>query len=160
MKLMPAVTLALAIAAVGAPAWAVQQDPHAGHHPAAVALAPAPAPAPAASTAAAEQPGTDMTRMDAQMQAMKAMHEKMMAAKTPAQRKALMAEHMKTMQDGMNMMNDMPSGGMGMMGEMPKGGMGDMKCDMASHKMMEKRMQMMQSMMQMMMDRLHETPTR
>jgi len=84
------------------------------------------------------------------------MHDKMMAAKTPKERNALMAEHMKTMQEGMTMMDGMSSGGMGgvkcdMQGNMK----GSMKGDMAAHHhMMEKRMEMMQSMMQMMMDRL------
>ena len=80
------------------------------------------------------------------------MHLKMMAAKTPEARTALVADHMKTMQDGMAMMRGMPSGGMG--------GMGGMKGDMdGHHQMMEKRMEMMQTMMQMMMDRLPSTPT-
>src|ERR1039458_8143554 len=41
------------------------------------------------------------------MQQMQAMHEKMMAAKTPAERQALMADHMKAMQQGMTMMMQM-----------------------------------------------------
>ena len=38
---------------------------------------------------------------------MQAMHEKMAGAKTPAQREALMAEHMKLMKEGMSMMQMM-----------------------------------------------------
>ena len=98
----------------------------------------------------------DMSKMDAQMKKMCEMHEKMAAAKTPEERNKLMAEHMKTMQDGMQMM-----GGMGGMGGMSGAGMGDMKGmpgmsgDMgAHHQMMDKRMAMMESMMQMMMDRM------
>ena len=92
--------------------------------------------------------GPDMARMDAQMKAMQEMHDKMMAAKTPEERNALMAEHMKTMQDGMTMMNGMSPGGMG-----------GMKGDMAAHhQTMEKRMEMMQATMQMMMDRLPAAP--
>ena len=101
----------------------------------------------------------DMSKMDAQMKKMREMHEKMVAAKTPEERNKLMAEHMKTMQDGMEMM-----GGMGGMGG---AGMGDMKsmsgmsADMpAHHQMMEKRMAMMESMMQMMMDRMPAAPAR
>ena len=45
--------------------------------------------------------------MAAMEQRMRAMHEKMAAAKTPQERQALMAEHMKTMQDGMRMMKSM-----------------------------------------------------
>lgn len=88
-----------------------------------------------------------MAKMDAQTQAMHAMHEKMMAAKTPEERSALMAEH-KTRQDGMTMMNGMPGGGM-------KAMQGDMSMH---HQMMEKRMEMMGASMQMMMDRLPPAP--
>ena len=35
----------------------------------------------------------DMARMDTQMKAMRQMHDKMMAAKSPDERNALMAEH-------------------------------------------------------------------
>ena len=41
------------------------------------------------------------------MKAMDEMHQKMMAAKTPEEKKALMAEHMNTMQEGMKMMGMM-----------------------------------------------------
>ena len=118
-----------------------------------------------------------MAKMDAQMKSMQAMHEKMMSAKTPAERNALMAEHMKSMQGGMAMMEGMgdrgdrggmsgmqgapttpatpPTPGMGgaMMGG-TGGGMG------APHQMMEKRMQMMQMMMKMMMDRMPPAPAK
>lgn len=88
--------------------------------------------------------------MDAQTKAMRQMHEKVMAAKTPEERSALMAEHMKTMQDGMAMMNGMPAGGMK-----------SMKGDMSMHhQMMEKRMEMMGASMQMMMDRLPPAPAK
>ena len=108
----------------------------------------------------------DMSKMDAQMKKMRDMHEKMMAAKTPEERNKLMAEHMKTMQDGMKMMEGM--GGAGMSGMDGMKGMGDMKGmpggqgaagDMPGHhQMMDKRMEMMQSMMQMMMDRMPAQP--
>ena len=78
--------------------------------------------------------------MDDQMMRMQEMHEKMMAAKTPAERAALMKDHMKAMRDGMAMMDNMK----GMPG---KGDMG------MSHEMMGKRMDMMEMMMKMMMDR-------
>lgn len=88
-------------------------------------------------------------KMDNQMRAMRDIHEKMMRATSTEERKKLMAEHMKVMQSGMSMMNDMPmmanhSDGntshehTGMMVDM-KGGMKDglnsdmkdtMKCDM------------------------------
>ena len=44
---------------------------------------------------------------DQQMAQMREMHRKMMAAKTPQERQALMAEHMKAMQGGMSMMCQM-----------------------------------------------------
>lgn len=51
-----------------------------------------------------------MAKMDEHMKSMQAMHEKMMAAKTPEERQALMDEHMKLMQDGMGMMQQMGAG--------------------------------------------------
>lgn len=97
-----------------------------------------------------------MAKMDAQMKTMQGMHEKMMSAKTPEERSKLMAEHMKTMQDGMAMMDGMSGAGMGDMKSMP-GMAGDMG---ARQQMMEKRMEMMQAMMKMMMDRLPATPAK
>ena len=92
-----------------------------------------------------------MALMDKHMKEMLVMHEKMAAAKTPDERQALMAEHMKVMQDGMGMMKQM--GAMSGMGGM-EGGKG-MNGNMADRQqMMEKRMEMMESMMQMMMDRM------
>ena len=105
--------------------------------------------APAASTATPEH----MAKMDAHMKTMQAMHEKMMNAKTPEERSPLMAEHMKTMQDGMAMMDGMSGAGMGGMQGMT-GNIG------ARHQRMEKRMEMMQGMMKMMMDRLPAAPAR
>jgi len=97
-----------------------------------------------------------MAKMDAQMKTMQGMHDKMMAAKTPDERSKLMAEHMKTMQDGMKMMDGMSGAGMGDMKGM-QGMTGDMA---ARHQMMEKRMEMMQTMMKMMMDRMPAPPAR
>ena len=92
-----------------------------------------------------------MAMMDSHMKAMREMHDKMARARTPEERNALMAEHMKLMQDGMAMMGGMGPGGMR--------GMGAMSADGAGHQqMMEKRMEMMQSMMQMMMDRMPAGP--
>jgi hypothetical protein len=92
-----------------------------------------------------------MAMMDTHMKSMREMHDKMARARTPEERNALMAEHMKLMQDGMAMMGGMGPGGMR--------GMGAMSADGAGHQqMMEKRMEMMQSMMQMMMDRMSAAP--
>ncbi len=73
------------------------------------------------------------------MKDMQAMRDKMKNAKTPAERQALMDEHMKTMHEGMAVMK----------------GMKDRSMDMAKqHQMMEMRMDMMQTMMEMMMQRM------
>ena len=148
-KTLSALTLAAALAFASTSTLAAnhEQD-HTEHHPEApAAVAPAP-------DMGAKVPPQAMQK---QMQAMKAMHEKMMNAKTPEERSALMAEHMQTMRDGMGMMQKMgQSGGMGGMGGMgaSKGGKA-MACDMhESHRMMGMRMEMMESMMQMMMDRM------
>ena len=101
--------------------------------------------------------------MDTQLKVMREMHDKMMAVKTPEERNSLMAEHLKTMQESMRMMNATADGMGGMMGDK----MGGMKSDMkgglkgamaARQQMMEKRMDMMQAMMQMMTDRLPAAP--
>ena len=137
MKLASSLSIALAVAITGVPIWAATSAEHDAHHPPDAASAPIAKTMPSKSKLA-------MAGMDSQMKSMQEMHNKMMAAKTPEERNALMAEHMKTMQDAMTMMNGMSSGGMS---GMPK--------DMATrHQMMEKHMGMMHSMMQMMMDRL------
>ena len=97
-----------------------------------------------------------LAHFDAQTKAMQAMHEKMMSAKTPEERNSMMAEHMKSMQDGMKMMEGMAKPGMAGMK-----GMSGMSAEMsAHHAMMEKRMAMMQTMMKMMMDRMPAAPAR
>jgi hypothetical protein len=147
MKLVHPLLLALALVAAGSTTWAVQHDQHKVHHPAGSASSPA-------AKAPSGKPSPQIARMDTQIKAMGAMHDKMMAAKTPEERNALMAAHMQAMQDGMTMMNGMAASGAGGM----KGGMqGDMA---AHHQMMEKRMEMMQATMQMMMDRLPTAPAK
>jgi hypothetical protein len=119
-----AATLAVALS-LSACTTAMRHQHHAAHHPPAAA-APA-------------------DRADAQMKAMQEMHQKMAAAKTPEERQALMAEHMKTMQGGMSMMCEMGAGGTGM-------GMG-MASGAGSNDMMQRCMDMRNMTMQMMMDR-------
>lgn len=104
---------------------------------------------------------TNFTSHEEQMSRMSDLHEKMMAAKTPAERQKLMAENMKLMQEGMDMMKAMQGQpgmdmGMGMMGkggmaQDDKGGMNMGSC-MDMHKPMNQRMDMMEMMMQMMLD--------
>ena len=147
----------ICIASASLSVMAQTADEHKAHHPAG-----SPSPAPSQMKAAAKPTGAGqmagMAKMDEHMKAMQAMHEKMMAAKTPEERQALMDEHMNLMQDGMGMMQQMGAGMQGM------GGMQGGKCmptNMAErHQMMEKRMQMMESMMQMMLDRLPASMTK
>lgn len=159
-------TTVLALLLAGASLGAAAQTPaeHEQHHPQGAATTPA-------ATAAA-QPATppnamgpgqmaNMARMDEQLKAMRAMHDKMAAARTPEERQALMTEHLKLMQEGMGMMRQMGAGMPGMGGQAgmgPMGGMAagnEMPADLATrHQLMEKRLEMMESMLQMMMDRL------
>ncbi|MDD2729951.1 hypothetical protein [Malikia sp.] len=116
-------------------------QPPAGSAPATAAIQAAPMPAPMLA------PASDA--FNRQQQAMEAMHQKMLAARTPAERAALMNEHMKLMQSGMAMMEQMRGAAPAAAGGMP--GMGGM---MGRHMQMERRMAMMEQMMQMMLDRL------
>ncbi len=140
-------TIALATAAIGASA---QTDAQHKQHQANV-LATEQSSAAQDTSVATPGSAEKMAAMDSKMKTMHEMHEKMMNAKTPDERMALMAEHMKTMQDGMAMMSMMGGGGgmAGMQGKKPMPG--NMK---QRQQMMEKRMEMMETMMQMMMDRM------
>lgn len=127
-------TVALAVLSSFALAQtAASAEDHAAHHPPG---ASAPAPVQKVPAGKPRQAEPSRGAADATMKSMQAMHDKMMAAKTPEERQALMADHMKAMQDGMAMMGQMK-------GE--RGGM--------SSEAMGKRMDMMEMMMQMMMDR-------
>ncbi len=128
MKFFRPIALTTALAFLGTAAWAADQDEHKAHHPE-VAAASSQTPAGSAGDAAAKPPM-------ANMMAMPEMHDKMMNAKTPEERHALMAEHMKgmPMKDGTPMMggsNDGKNhmGGMGGMGQGPM--KGAMPSDMA-----------------------------
>ena len=112
--------------------------------------------APANSMASPER----MAAMDAQMKTMHDMHIKMMNAKTPEERQALMADHMKAMQGGMAMMKGM-SGMSGMSGMGAMAGQPGAPADMAQHqKMMSQHMAMMQMMMDMMQQRMPASPAK
>ncbi len=132
--------------------WAAIDGQHDSHHPAAktpgqVAQAQTSPPAMGMGMRAGSAPHGHAD----QMKSMQQMHDKMMAAKTPEERNALMAEQMKLMQSGMNMMGGMSGMGSGAAAGKP--------ADMAARQgMMEQRMDMMQSMMQMMMDRSPSGP--
>ncbi|WP_066710684.1 hypothetical protein [Curvibacter delicatus] len=164
------VSLMACLATLSLAAQPDSQD-HEAHHPADAASAPkkskAPAAKPPVTKPSASKPsaGTKqkVDQMDKQMTVMSEMHQKMMGAKTPEERSALMGEHMKVMQDGMSMMNMMKVSGMagagmggGGMGGSGMGGSQDNKSMPGNmedrQQMTEKRMDMMQMMMQMMMD--------
>ena len=141
-----ALTLIASVSALGLPGCA--QTP--------VGPAPNAAPSSAAAGMPMGGPGGTMAPMDTHMKMMRETHDKMMQAKSPEERNALMTTNMKQMQDGMAMMGGMGSGGMaGMQGKSPMAG--DM---VVRQQMMEKRMEMMQSMMQMMMDRMSQAPSK
>jgi hypothetical protein len=132
-------SLCMAAASLGA--LAQNADEHKVHHP-----ADASASGKTVKKFPAKPLGADKkASIDQHMKAMQAMHEKMMAAKTPEERQSLMAEHMKLMQEGMSMMKDMGNmqNTQGMGGNMAE-----------RQQMMEKRMEMMESMLQMMLDRM------
>ena len=107
--------LPLVMAAAAFGAYAQTDSQHVQHHP-----------ADSVKKAAVVKPKASvkesMAAMDSQMNVMREMHEKMMAAKTQEERNALMADHAKAMQDGMNMMGSMASmGGMKGMGSTDSG---------------------------------------
>lgn len=138
-------TIALLVAA-GLAAAQTKEPDHQAHHPEGAASAPAVEPPVTAATAGPTKPA----EMSARMSAMQDMHQKMMAAKTPEERQALMGEHMKAMQGGMGMMKEMA-------GKAMKGMPADPKARLEA---MEQRMGMMQMMMEMMMDRMPAAPGR
>ncbi|WP_286758460.1 hypothetical protein [Ralstonia sp. RL] len=140
MKSIAVLALATTLAAVSPAVFSADSSQHEEHHPDVQAAQP-PQNKAAKQSTAPKATAEQMGKMDAQMNAMRDMHEKMMAAKTPEERNALMAEHMKTMQDSMSMMNGMMSGK-------------SSSSQPPSPQMMQKQMEMMQMMMQMMMDRM------
>ena len=101
---------------------------------------------PMGATAAGSMASPDhRAAMQAQMKTMQDMHSRMMNAKTPEERQAMMAEHMKAMQGGMGMMKGMTTMDkpMAMPAEMTQ-----------HHEMMTQHMAMMQMMMDMMAQRM------
>ncbi len=144
MTLVRTISLAVAAVILAVSARAAQDDQHSKT----TAAIPGSVPATPGDVRAA------MAGMDDQMAAMREMHQKMKAAKTPEERNALMAAHVEMMQRGMRMMSGMPSGGLG-------GVPGEITGDLlVRQQIMEKRMQMMQSLMQMMLDHIPDTPAK
>ncbi|MEO8315327.1 MAG: hypothetical protein ABI645_11085, partial [Pseudomonadota bacterium] len=123
------ITAALALATASFAATPLAQDEHAAHHAAGPVAVPM----------------LDTANFDQQIKMMQSMHDKIMAAKTPSERSALMKQQMKAMQNGMAMMAQMRSN---MSDNMPMGGkMDDMgkspdKRMTMDHDMMQRHMQM------------------
>ncbi|WP_284196012.1 hypothetical protein [Chitinimonas prasina] len=135
--------IAAAISALFLTSLARAEDEHANHHPTATssslsAKPPTSTPAPSGAV--------DM--METQMRAMRAMREKMAAAKTTEEHQRMMPEQLRLMKDGMAMMKQM-SGMSGM-----SAGNDNAHCMADRQKMREMHMEMMESMMQMMTDRM------
>lgn len=144
---------AIAIAAASFGTFAQTDAEHTQHH----APTPAKKAIKAPATKSPSVPNEAMVAMDGKIKAMREMHEKMTTAKTPDERKALMADHMKVMQDGMSMMEKMDSMGdmKGMASQGSDAKKNGISMDMMEHHdAMQKRMEMMTTMMKMMMDRL------
>lgn len=144
MKTISSFALALAIAATATTAWPANDDQRSAKRPAAAASTPAENSPPGQSRTAA------MAGMAAHMKSMHDMHDKLMAARTPEERSALMPQHLKTMQDGMAMMKEMSS----------SGGRHFLKGNPTSIQLMDRRMEMMEAMMEMMMDRVPAAPSK
>jgi len=146
--------LASAIAASLAltnPAWADD-----AHHPEKAQEAAAPAKPAATRAGAKTEPAVQ--KMQANLKTMKAQLDRIAAARTDAERRQAIAEHLQTMQDNMRLAQGM-AGGMMMGCPMMEGGMmgGGMMMgggDMAERmQQMEKRMDMMQMMLERMAPR-------
>ena len=145
------------------------EEDHSAHHPVGSTAPPATSATP---VAAVDRPAPSPESVERQLKAMQDMHQCMQAAKTPAQRGALMDEHMKLMQSGMAMMGQLrgDAGGRRPMAGMGAGAMGmapptsraspaappanaGTQGVMGMHDRMESRVTMMEQMMQMMVDR-------
>ncbi|MES2481633.1 MAG: hypothetical protein V4609_06510 [Pseudomonadota bacterium] len=133
----------LSLAAACASAQPTTQD-HSAHHP--------PGTAPVQGVAPPAAPGDALSE---QMKKMQDMRQRMQAAATPAERRALLDEQMKLMQSGMDMMGHMSAGHA--TGASMGSGMAEM---MGMHQQMERRMAMMEQMMRMMVDREAAVPRR
>lgn len=174
MRTFTPALIGLLIAGCAAAQAPKTEEDHSAHHPAGATAAPAP------PAAAADRPAASPEAFERQLKAMQDMHQRLQAAKTPAERAALMDEHMKLMQSGMAMMGQLrggagrmpPMAGMGAgpgMGMAPPAGQAapagppanpGMHGMMGMHDRMERRVAMMEQMMQMMVDREAASPSR
>ena len=112
---------------------------------------------PNAAAQPAAEVGQMQERMQARMQEMQALMERIRNTSDPAERQRLMDEHMRAMHDGMAMMGRMMDGqgGQARGAECPRN---DSECRMrqmqGEQRMMGERMGVMQMMMQQMMDQM------
>ena len=162
MKIIRSIAVMSFCTFVGSAVWAADQDDHKAHHSDVATSSNAAqndrnAAKTDSKTVLVNKPRAhesmaqeSMDKMDNEMKAMQEMHEKIMNAKNPEERKALMAEHLKAMQSGMMMMSDTSK-----MCSMEKSDAMLHSEMITEHKMMEKRMQMMEAMMQMIVDRIN-----
>ncbi|MGM9489195.1 hypothetical protein ACS5PM_17705 [Ideonella sp. YS5] len=109
MRFIPTLMASVVFSTAALAQTAASEADHAAHHPPG---ASAPAAADKAAQKAAAKPSVkarapSSAQMSSAMKSMQEMHNKMMAAKTPEERQALMADHMKAMQGGMGMMGQM-----------------------------------------------------
>ena len=119
-------------------------DEHASHHPAG-------APPPGAAAAQPSAPGmgmgpSAMPRMQDNMKKMQDLMAKIHASNDVAERRQLLEQHSKAMQEQMEMMHGMGRGAGGMQGASPTDE-GMMKKMMMNHQSMQDRMDMMEQMM-------------
>lgn len=147
-KLLISSVVALSVAAM--PLYAVDE-----HHPEKAQQA-ASVPKPAATEkSAGSEPAADpqIGQMQETGRKLQELMGKIRQTSDPVERRKLLQEHMRTMQEGMKQMRGMGGGMMMGMGSGGKQG-GMMMCDMMkAHGMMEMRMEMMETMMEHMMQR-------
>ncbi len=172
MRILASTLVVVAVSGCAVAQTPKAEEDHSAHHP--VGSVPV-------ATAPAARAAVPPDVFDKQVKAMQDMHQRLQSARTPAERAALMDEHMKLMQSGMAMMGQMRGmggggmtgmggmaspggpGGMGMMAP-PSGGAGPSQGTpgtagmMGMHQQMERRMALMEQMMQMMVDREAAVP--
>lgn len=128
MKLIASLTMAFLCCGVALPACAQQPQQ-------------LQTPRPATPFSSKPPPSEQYADAERQLRAMQDIHQRMMNARTPQERRALMDEHRRAMRSGMAAMQGMHPDGMG------HGGHG------AGHHV-QRQLAMMQMMMQMMMERM------
>ena len=106
---------------------------------------------PARGTGATEQTDEQMKKMDEQMKRMRALHDRMIGAASPAERQRLMEEQHKAIREGISTISQMMAGMSGTDALAEKAGTLDPNGPI---QVMQKGIEMMALMTQMMMDQL------